>query len=148
MHFTLRNKRWIFFIFVTNMYQSKFLILSWWILLRHGKSLRWHHNEQDGVSNQQPHHCLLNRLFGCRSKKTPKLRVTGLCARNSPGTDEFSAQMASNTENVSIWWRHHVKRWVMITTRWICWLNCVDTLRTIAMNIVRSQCIAFVMNTN
>ena len=26
---------------------------------------------------------------------------------NSPGTGEFSAQMASNAENVSIWWRHH-----------------------------------------
>ena len=24
-----------------------------------------------------------------------------------PGTGEFSAQMASNAENVSIWWRHH-----------------------------------------
>ena len=32
-----------------------------------------------GVSNHQPHDCLLNRLFGC-----------------------------SNAENVSIWWRHHV----------------------------------------
>ena len=41
-------------------------------------------------------------------KKTPKLRVTGLCAGNSPGTGEFPAQMASNAENVSIWWRHHV----------------------------------------
>ena len=28
---------------------------------------------------------LLNRLFGRRSKKTSKLRVTGLCAGNSPG---------------------------------------------------------------
>ena len=27
---------------------------------------------------------------------------------NSPGTGEFPAQMVSNTENVSIWWRHHV----------------------------------------
>ena len=25
-----------------------------------------------------------------------------------PGTGEFPAQMASNAENVSIWWRHHV----------------------------------------
>ena len=25
------------------------------------------------------------------------------------GTGEFPAQMASNTENVSIWWRHHGK---------------------------------------
>ena len=30
-----------------------------------------------------------------------------LCAGNSPGTGEFPAQMASNAENVSIWWRHH-----------------------------------------
>ena len=42
-----------------------------------------------------------------RLKKTSKLRVTGLCEGNSPGTGEFPAQMASNTENVSIWWRHH-----------------------------------------
>ena len=26
---------------------------------------------------------------------------------NSPVTGEFPAQMASNAENVSIWWRHH-----------------------------------------
>ena len=29
-----------------------------------------------------------------------------LCG-NSPWTGEFPAQMASNAENVSIWWRHH-----------------------------------------
>ena len=33
---------------------------------------------------------------------------TGLCAGNSLWTGEFPAQMASNMENVSIWWRHHV----------------------------------------
>ena len=42
-----------------------------------------------------------------RSKKTSKLRITGLCEENSPVTGEFPAQMASNVENVSIWWRHH-----------------------------------------
>ena len=42
------------------------------------------------------------------SEETSKLRVTGLCAGNSPGTGEFPTQMASNTENVSIWWRYHV----------------------------------------
>ena len=31
-----------------------------------------------------------------------------ICVGNSPGTGEFPAQMASNAENVSIWWRHHV----------------------------------------
>ena len=48
------------------------------------KTLRWRHNDHDCVSNHQPRHCLLNRLFGRRSKKTSKLRVTGLCVGNSP----------------------------------------------------------------
>ena len=69
-------------------------------------SLQWRHKGSHGVSNHQPRHCLLSRLFGRRSRKTSKLRVTGLCAGNSPGTVEFPAQMASNAENASIWWRH------------------------------------------
>ena len=40
--------------------------------------------------------------------KHSKLRVTGLCAGNSPVTGEFPAHMASNAKNVSIWRRHHV----------------------------------------
>ena len=40
---------------------------------------QWRNNERDGVSNHQPHDCLLNRLFRHRSKKTSKPRVTGLC---------------------------------------------------------------------
>ena len=48
-------------------------------------TLEWHHNERDSVSNHQPHDCLLNRLFRRRSKKTSKLRVTGLCVGISPG---------------------------------------------------------------
>ena len=72
-----------------------------------GLTLRWRHNDGDSVSNHQPHDCLLSCLFGRTSKKTSKLRVTGLCVGNSPGTGEFPAQMASNAENVSIWWRHH-----------------------------------------
>ena len=48
-------------------------------------TLHWRHNDHDGVSNHQPHGCLLNRLFRRRSKKTSKLHVTGLCVGNSPG---------------------------------------------------------------
>ena len=70
-------------------------------------ALQWRHNGHDGLSNHQPSHCLLNRLLRHRSKNTSKLRVTGLCSGNSPGTGEFPAQMASNAENVPIWWRHH-----------------------------------------
>ena len=54
-----------------------------------------------------PRDCLLDRLFRRRSKKTSKLRVTGLCVENSPVTGEFPTQMDSYAENVSIWWRHH-----------------------------------------
>ena len=32
-------------------------------------ALQWRHNEHDGVSNHQPHDCLLKRLFRCRSRK-------------------------------------------------------------------------------
>ena len=70
-------------------------------------ALQWRHNGRDSVSNHQPHYYLLNRLFRRRSRKTALLRVTGLCVGNSPVTGEFPAQMASNAENVSIWWRHH-----------------------------------------
>ena len=48
-------------------------------------SLHWRHNDHDCVSSHQLHGCLLNRLSRCRSKKTSKLRVTGLCVGNSPG---------------------------------------------------------------
>ena len=71
------------------------------------RALHWRHSGRISVSNHQPHDYLLNRLFRRRSKKTSKLHVTGLCAGNSPGTGEFPAQMTSNAENVSIWWRHH-----------------------------------------
>ena len=67
-------------------------------------------NEPDGVSNHHPHNCLLNRLLGHWSKKTSKLRVTGLCEGNLPVSGEFPAQRASSAENVFIWWRHHGKQ--------------------------------------
>ena len=44
---------------------------------------------------------------GADKKQTSKLRVACLCVWNSPITGEFPAQMSSNSENVSIWWRHH-----------------------------------------
>ena len=70
-------------------------------------TLQWRHNGRDSVSNHQPHDCLFNYLFRRRSKKTSKLHVTGVCAGNSPVTGELPAQMTSNAENVSIWWRYH-----------------------------------------
>ena len=53
------------------------------------QSLLWRHNGHNSVSNHQPYDCLLRRLFRRRSKQTSKLRVTGLCAGNSPGPVNF-----------------------------------------------------------
>ena len=98
--------------------RNRYLVIQWFLP---EATLRWRHNGRDSVSNHQPHHCLLNRLFRRRSKKTSKRRVTGLCAGNSPGTGEFPAQMASNAENVSIWWRHYASYgWVIIEDLSIC----------------------------
>ena len=87
----------------------------------HHCSLHWRHNGHDSVSNHQLDDCLLNRLFRRRSKKISKLRVTGLCGGNSPETGEFRAQMASNAENISIWWRHHVSTcfYTRVSVMWI-----------------------------
>ena len=52
-----------------------------WILI--DVPLRWRHNGWDSVSNHQPRECLLRRVIRRTSKKTSKLRVTGLCAGNS-----------------------------------------------------------------
>ena len=60
--------------------------------------LQWRHNERDRVSNHRPHDCLLNSLFNAQFKKISKLRVTGLCAGNSPVTGEFPAQRVSKAE--------------------------------------------------
>ena len=83
----------------------------------HMSALRWRHNDHDGVSNHQPHGCLLNRLFRRRSKKTSKPRVTGPLCGEFTGTGEFPAQRASYAENVSIWWRHHVSATLIWTAR-------------------------------
>ena len=80
-------------------------------------TLLWSHNGRDGVSNHQPHGCLLNRSFRRRPNKTSKLRLTGFCVGNSPVTGEFPAQMASYAENVSIWRRPHDAENVLMSWR-------------------------------
>ena len=91
-------------------------------------SLQWRHNGFDGVSTHQPHHCLPNRVFRRRSKKTSKLRVAGLCVGNSPVAGEFPTQMVCNAENVSIWWRHHVH-----------WFSCLMHPNSVSHSL-RTQC--------
>ena len=49
--------------------------MAWTIRLNPSQ---WRHNDHDGYSNHQSHDYLLNRFCRRRSKKTSKLRVTGL----------------------------------------------------------------------
>ena len=63
--------------------------------MQYWNSLQWRRNEHDGVSNHQPHDCLLNCLFRHRSKKTSKLPITGLCEGNSPVTGKCFHFMTS-----------------------------------------------------
>ena len=86
---------------LSRMFHMYSVVFHWYSsLVSNNSSISLHcrHNDHDGVSNHQPHGCLLNRLFGRRSKKTSKLRVTGLCAGKTPGTGEFPAQRVSNAE--------------------------------------------------
>ena len=78
-----------------NMSQSTYTVNTWEILIEFSSifvgiifpeiscSLEWRHNP-NGVSNHRRLDCLLNRLFGRRSKKTSKLRVIGFYDGNSP----------------------------------------------------------------
>ena len=77
-----------------------------WRISNIAQSLQWRHNGVDGVSNHQPHDCLLYRLFSGNQRKYQSSASLAF-AGNSLETGEFPAQMASNAENVSIWWRHH-----------------------------------------
>ena len=75
------------------------------VIHAHGQifvSLQWRHNGRDGVSNHQPYHCLLQPFIRAQIKENIK------APRHWPLCGEFTAQMASNAENVSIWLRRHV----------------------------------------
>ena len=82
--------------------------------------LQWRNNGCNGISNHQPHHCLLSHLFKRRPKETSKLHVTGLCVGNSPVTGEFPAQRASNIKNVSM-----MSSWFKMATK-SCVASCVS----------------------
>ena len=65
-------------------------------------TLRWRHNGRVVVT------IVYSTVHSSADqRKISKLRITGLCAGNTPVAGEFPAQMASYAENVSIWWRHY-----------------------------------------
>ena len=65
------------------MFISELVIILIWTDSQIGSALHWRHNDHGSIPNHHPEGCLLNCLFRRRSKKTSKLRVTGLCVANS-----------------------------------------------------------------
>ena len=94
-------------------------------------TLQWRRNGRDGVSNHQPYQCLLNHLFGRRSKKTSNLRVTGVCVGgihrgpvNSPHKWLVTRKMFPFDDVIiSLDWHHAAKHWWMITSHTIQWMS-------------------------
>ena len=61
---------------------------------------------------------------GADKKNIKAPRHWPLCCGEFTGTGEFPAKRASNTENVSIWWRHLVH---LISVKGGCWEICLLT---------------------
>ena len=98
---------------------------------------------RDGVSNHQPRDCLLNRLFRADKRKHQSSASLAFVRGISPVAGEFPAQMASNGESVSIWWRHHttvaqdssISQWWTVSFEAVvkfeagcCWLELLDAI--------------------
>ena len=89
-------------------------------------------NGHDGVSNHQPRHCLFIRLFRRRSKKTSKLRVTGLCAGNSPwpvnSPHKWPVTLKMFPLMTSSWWQVNIFSGAIDATR-VCVIASVSVMR-------------------
>ena len=70
-------------------------------------ALRWRHNGRDWHLKSPASRLFTQPFIQTQIKENIKALCHWLCAGNSSGTGEFPARMASNAENVSIWWRHH-----------------------------------------
>ena len=109
--------------------------------------LQWRHNDHDGISNHQPHGCLLNRLIRRRSKKTSKLRITGLCRIhrwpvNSPHKGPgpcITNVFATRRKNFSQWHRSFQRK---LLSHWLKFLRHVAITLVIQGPVTR-KCFHF-----
>ena len=84
--------------------------------------------------------------------------LLAICVGNSPGTGEFPAQMASNAENVSIWWRpdayaagspYLIHWWTVVKwtlrkkLQWILNENNEISLKKMHLKIISAKCQPF-----
>ena len=127
--------------------------------------LKWRHNDRDGVSNHQPHDCLLNGLFRRKSTKTSELRITGFVKGihrwpvNSPQQEPVTRKKFSFDDVIMISadkkmigafvidYIHH-ESWVEINfhfvATWHCMFNWSRKLITLCSTLC--QLIAYMIN--
>ena len=80
-----------------------------WYSVGHDNASQWRHNERDGVSDHRRLHCLFICWFRRRSKKTSRVRVTGLCAGNSPVAGKCFHLMTSSWHTQEQWhWSNNI----------------------------------------
>ena len=72
--------------------------------------ITWHYSDviMGTVASQTTSLTIVySTVYSDADQRKQQSSATLAFVRNSPGTGEFPAQMASNAENVSIWWRLH-----------------------------------------
>ena len=91
--------------YITNVLLSHGNINSLWIMIYFIHAMHYKNVIMNAMTSQITSLTIVYSTVYSRrrSKKISKLRVTGICAGNSPVTGEFPAQRASNAGNVSIW---------------------------------------------
>ena len=109
---------------------ENFVMIGWWEHSQKGVTDRQTDRRTDGQTDWTIHRAAWLQL------KTSKPCITGLYEGNSPVTDGFPSQMASNAEIVSIWWRHH--GYVAYSTfpeLYPCLLQCVAIFIKVVISI-------------
>ena len=104
-------------------------------------TLRWRHNERDGVSNHHRLDCLLNHLFSANQRKpqSSTVHVTGLCEGNPPVDSPHKGPVTRKMfafygvimhtrilHRVYCWrYRHERRSWLITIYKFkkFCWSN-------------------------
>ena len=105
------------------------------------RSLYWRHYERDGVSNHRRLQCLLTRLCQAQIKENIKAPRDWPLWGEFTGDRRFPSQRASNAENVSTWWRHHVKHTIApCQVKQPCWIRVNESYESISapLELLRS----------
>ena len=99
-----RHMRW------NHSWETRFVILH-----RHYRGSKWHGDHYDDVimgvvaSQITSLTIVYSNVYSGADQSKHQSSASLAFVWEFTGTGEFPAQMASNAENVSIWWRHHVQ---------------------------------------